>query len=147
MLKSEKPAAFILSITRIKLLRGSPAKGVPSDLCTEQIKRATLPCSLPHGNNNQELKSGYKRISLSSMRTKPSIEDPSNAILLFKTFSSCEIGTSTFLMIPLTSVNIKRKNFTFSSLTLCRIASAVIVFFAILIELLCVCCYGRKPNP
>ncbi len=71
-------------------------------------------------------------MSLSSMRTNPSIEEPSNIILLSNTFSTCDTGTSTFLIVPIISVNIKRKNRTFSSLIIALISSTAYVVFAMI---------------
>ena len=59
-----------------------------------------------------------KSMSLSSIRVKPSIDEPSKVILFAKTLSNCDTGTSTFLMIPLISVNIRQINSTFSSFSI-----------------------------
>ena len=99
--------------------------GVRSALYTSQIKRATFPCSPPHGKIIHVDRSGYNHISLSSIRTKPSMDEPSNIILLSKTLSNWLIGTSTFLIVPYKSVNIKRKKRTFSSFAMRRMSSFV----------------------
>ena len=52
------------------------------------------------GKITQVSKSGYKYISDSSIRTKPSIEDPSNIILLSRAFVNWLTGISTFLITP-----------------------------------------------
>ena len=73
-------------------------------------KRPILPpCSSPHGNTDQVEKSGYKTMSLSSRRTKPSIEEPSKRISLVNTLSNWLVGTSTAFSVPLISVKHKRK--------------------------------------
>ena len=50
-------------------------------------------------------RSGLRYISDSSMRTKPSIEEPSNMILPSSASPNWRSGTSTFLMTPRMSVN------------------------------------------
>ena len=73
-------------------------------------------------------------MSDSLIRTNPSIEDPSNIILLFKIFvnCSCVAGTSTFFNVPKISVNIKRKNVTFFSLTSLKISVVVVTIWYLL---------------
>src|ERR1700704_6217075 len=44
-------------------------------------------------------------MSDSSIRTKPSIEDPSNMMSPANAFSNCDAGSSTFLLMPRMSVN------------------------------------------
>ncbi len=108
-LNSVNPNASISFKTRFKLLRGSPENGVPSGLYTSQIKRATFPLSEVHGKITQVSKSGYNFISDSSIRTNPSIDEPSNIISLSSTFSNWLIGTSTFLIVPRISENCSLK--------------------------------------
>ena len=105
---------------------------------------ATFLSSEPQGNTVQVFKSGYNFISASSIRTKPSIEEPSKAISLSKALSSCETGISTFFKIPLTSENAKRIKCTFFSCASSKIASLVHVgikiapFFVVLNLTTCV---------
>ena len=117
--------------TRLKFARGSPSKGSPSVLYTSQINRATLPCPAVHGKITHVSKSGCKYISDSSIRTNPSIEEPSNIISLSNTFSNWLTGTSTFFIVPKISVNCKRKYLTFSSFANLRMSSFVNVRFGI----------------
>src|SRR5574341_1053365 len=60
-------------------------------------------------------------MSLSSIRTNPSIEDPSNMMSPERALSNWLSGTSTFLLIPVMSVNCRRRkspwNFLVSSST------------------------------
>src|SRR5882672_3099807 len=66
-----------------------------------QIIRATLSPVVPaHGNTRKVARSGRRYMSDSSMRTKPSIDDPSNMILPSSASSNCRSGISTFLMMP-----------------------------------------------
>jgi hypothetical protein len=51
-------------------------------------------------------------MSDSSMRVKPSIEEPSNMISPSSAFSNWLAGTSTFLLCPLMSVNWRRRKRT-----------------------------------
>src|SRR5690349_17432461 len=53
-------------------------------------------------------------MSDSSMRTKPSIDEPSNMMRPSSASSNCRSGTSTFLVAPRMSVNWRRMNLTFS---------------------------------
>src|SRR5690349_7171790 len=53
-------------------------------------------------------------MSDSSIRTNPSIEEPSNMMRPSSASSNCLSGTSTFLIAPRMSVNCRRMNFTFS---------------------------------
>ena len=71
-------------------------------------------------------------MSDSSIRTKPSIEEPSNIISLSSTFSNWLTGTSTFLIVPKISVNCNLKYLTFSSSANLRMSSLVKVRFGIL---------------
>jgi hypothetical protein len=58
------------------------------------------------------------------IRTKPSIEDPSNMMSPSSAFSNCDRGSSTFLFTPRMSVNWSRRN-----LTSFRVASSRMSFF------------------
>ena len=51
-------------------------------------------------------------MSDSSIRTKPSIEEPSNMMSPSSAFSNCDCGISTFLLMPRMSVNCRRRNRT-----------------------------------
>ena len=73
--------------TRFSTPRGSPTKEVPSGLYTSQMSRATFPWLGRQGNTTKESRLGYRYWSDSSMRTKPSMEEPSNMIWLFTAFS------------------------------------------------------------
>src|SRR5216684_5211350 len=80
-----------------------------------QIIRATLsPVAPAQGKRRKVERSGRRYMSDSSMRTKPSIDDPSNMILPSSASSNCRSGISTFLMVPRMSVNCSRRNLTFS---------------------------------
>ena len=52
-------------------------------------------------------------MSDSSIRTKPSIDEPSNMIWPSSAEANWRFGISTFLMTPRMSVNCRRMNFTF----------------------------------
>src|SRR5699024_4759383 len=79
------------------------------------MNRATFLFSVVYGKITNESKSGYKYISDSSILTKPSIEDPSNIILLSNALSNWLSGISTFLIVPSISVNCSLIKRTFSS--------------------------------
>src|SRR5947207_14417424 len=80
-----------------------------------QIIRATRSPDVPvHGKIRNVDRSGFKYMSDSSIRTKPSIDDPSNMILPSSASSNCRSGISTFLIVPRMSVNCRRMNLTFS---------------------------------
>ena len=70
-------------------------------------------------------------MSLSSIRTNPSIEEPSNIILLSNTFSIWLTGTSTFLIVPVISVNCNLIYLTFSSSIVFKI-SFLVIFLTII---------------
>src|SRR5881628_690338 len=91
-----------------------------------QIIRATLSPVVPaHGNTRKVARSGRRYMSDSSMRTKPSIDDPSNMILPSSASSNWPSGISTFLMVPRMSVNWRRMNLTFSRSVRSRICALV----------------------
>ena len=100
-------------------------KLVPSGFITLQIRRATFPRCGRHGKIVKLSRSGYRHWSDSSMRTKPSMEDPSSMISLLTAFSICEAVIATFLSVPKTSVNCIRMNCTSSSRTMRIISSFV----------------------
>src|SRR5437867_1605926 len=80
-----------------------------------QIIRATRSPDVPvHGKMRNVARSGRRYMSDSSMRTKPSIDDPSNMILPSSASSNWRSGISTFLIVPRMSVNCRRMNLTFS---------------------------------
>ena len=81
------------------LWRGQPANGLPSGSMMSQTSRATFPFGCDHGKIWNVLRSGTRPMSDSWIRTKPSIDEPSNWISPSSAFSNCERGTSTFLMI------------------------------------------------
>ena len=81
-----------------------------------QISRPTLPCSAAHGKTWKVSRSGTSSMSDSSIRVKPSIDEPSNMIWPSRAFSNWLAGTSTFLMTPSMSVNWRRRKWTFSFL-------------------------------
>src|ERR1035437_9727723 len=119
--------AFAFSIWRFRAWRGQPAKALPSGVMTSQTTRATFPFECDHGKMRNVSRSGTRPMSDSSMRVKPSIEDPSNWISPSSAFSNCERGTSTFLMIPRMSVNCRRRNRTPSLSQVFRISAAFTV--------------------
>src|SRR6266540_4554688 len=91
-----------------------------------QIIRATFSPAVPgQGNTRKVARSGRRYMSDSSMRTKPSIEEPSNMILPSSASSNCRSGISTFLIVPRMSVNCRRMNLTFSRSVRSRICAFV----------------------
>ena len=71
-----------------------------------QIIRATFsPVGPAHGKTRNVDTSGRKYMSDSSIRTKPSIDEPSNMIRPSSASSNCRSGISTFLIVPRMSVN------------------------------------------
>ena len=75
-----------------------------------------------HGKTWKVARSGLRYMSDSSIRTNPSIDDPSNMMWPSSASSNCPSGTSTFLMTPRMSVNCKRMNLTRSRSARCRIS-------------------------
>src|ERR1041385_4064434 len=98
-----------------------------------QIIRATRsPVDPAHGKMRKVDMSGRRYMADSSMRTKPSIDDPSNMILPSSASSNWRSGISTFLIVPRMSVNCRRMNLTFSRSVRSRICALVsFVVFAI----------------
>ena len=91
-----------------------------------QIIRATFSPVVPgHGKTRNVERSGRRYMSDSSMRTKPSIDEPSNMILPSSASSNWRSGISTFLIVPRMSVNCSRRNFTFSRSVRSRIWALV----------------------
>src|SRR5712691_173527 len=87
-----------------------------------QITRATFPPSSSYGRMRKVPRSGFSTMSDSSMRTKPSIEEPSNMTSPSSAFSNWLSGTSTFLLMPRMSVNCRRRNDTPSFLARSRMS-------------------------
>src|ERR1051326_4222079 len=95
-----------------------------------QIIRATRSPVVPaQGKMGKVEESGRSYMSDSSMRTKPSIDEPSNMILPSSASSNCRSGISTFLIVPRMSVNWRRRNFTFSRSVRSRICAFVSLGF------------------
>src|SRR5436190_18093576 len=93
-----------------------------------QIIRATVsPVGLGHGKTQNVERSGSRYMSDSSMRTNPSIDEPSNMIRPSSASSNCRSGISTFLIAPRMSVNWRRMNLTFSRSARSRICALVTV--------------------
>src|SRR5436190_23977884 len=90
-----------------------------------QITRATFPPSSSYGRILKVARSGFSTMSDSSMRTKPSIEEPSNMTSPSSAFSNWLSGTSTFLLMPRMSVNCRRRNDTPSFLARSRMSRLV----------------------
>src|SRR5262249_18455490 len=80
-----------------------------------QIIRATVSPVVPaHGKIRKVARSGRRYMSDSSIRTNPSIDEPSNMMWPSSASSNCRSGTSTFLIAPRISVNWRRMNLTLS---------------------------------
>src|SRR5688500_3754181 len=90
-----------------------------------QMRRATRLSASPHGNTRKVERSGARSMSDSSMRTKPSIDEPSNMMSPASAFSNCDAGTSTFLLMPRMSVNCRRRKRTWCCLASARMSLAV----------------------
>ena len=67
---------------------------------------------LVEGQHPEGVGSGLRSMSDSSIRTNPSIEEPSNMISPSSAFSNWLRGTSTFLLTPRMSVNCRRRKST-----------------------------------
>src|SRR5882762_2868982 len=74
-----------------------------------QMSRATRPPSSSYGRTRNVSRSGFSTMSDSSIRTNPSIDEPSNMMSPSSAFSNWLSGTSTFLLIPRISVNWSRR--------------------------------------
>src|SRR3989454_9389925 len=77
-----------------------------------QMSRATRPPSSSYGSVWRVARSGRSTMSDSSIRTNPSMEEPSNMMSPSSAFSNWLWGTSTFLLTPRMSVNWSRRNAT-----------------------------------
>src|SRR6266550_6804280 len=92
-----------------------------------QITRATLPAASPFGSTRKVSRSGRSTMSDSSIRTKPSIEEPSNMMSPSSAFSNWLSGTSTFLLTPRMSVNWRRSELTSCFFAASRISRLVVI--------------------
>src|SRR6266705_5685702 len=90
-----------------------------------QITRATLPAASPFGSTRNVSRSGRSTMSDCSIRTKPSIDEPSNMMSPSSAFSNWLSGTSTFLLTPRMSVNWRRSELTSCLLATSRISRLV----------------------
>src|SRR5881409_1342829 len=90
-----------------------------------QITRATLPAESPFGSTRNVSRSGRSTMSDSSIRTKPSMDEPSNMMSPSSAFSNWLSGTSTFLLTPRMSVNCRRRELTSCFLAASRISFLV----------------------
>src|SRR5437667_5774245 len=92
-----------------------------------QITRATLPAASPLGSTRNVSRSGRSTMSDSSIRTNPSIEEPSNMMSPSSAFSNWLWGTSTFLLMPRMSVNWRRSELTSCFLAASKISRLVVI--------------------
>src|SRR6266567_6984223 len=92
-----------------------------------QITRATFPAASPFGSTRKVSRSGRSTMSDSSIRTKPSIEEPSNMISPSSAFSNWLSGSSTFLLTPRMSVNWRRSELTSCFFAASRISRLVVI--------------------
>src|SRR6266850_2048159 len=92
-----------------------------------QISRATLPPSSSCGSTWNVARSGLSTMSDSSIRTNPSIDEPSNMMSPSSAFSNWLSGTSTFLLTPRMSVNCNRRKDTPCFLARSRISRFVVM--------------------
>src|SRR6266566_4344490 len=92
-----------------------------------QITRATLPAASPFGSTRKVSRSGRSTMSDSSIRTKPSMDEPSNMMSPSSAFSNWLSGTSTFLLTPRISVNWSRREETSCFLAASRISRLVVM--------------------
>ena len=118
------PICFARASWRLSTPRGSPGKGVPSGMLMSQMTRATRFAGSLQGKIWKVWRSGARSMSDSSIRTNPSIDEPSNMMSPDSALSNCEAGTSTFLLTPRMSVNWSRRK-----RTLFRLASSRMSFF------------------
>ena len=84
-----------------------------------------MPCCVCHGSRQKVSRSGCKYMSDSSMRTKPSMDEPSNMHSLSSAFRAWLLVMATFLSVPKISVNCKRINLTSFSSRIRRMSSLV----------------------
>src|SRR5258705_1510217 len=92
-----------------------------------QITRATLPAASPFGSTRKVSRSGRSTMSDSSIRTNPSIEEPSNMMSPSSALSNWLSGTSTFLLTPRISVNWRRNDVTSCFFAASRISRLVVM--------------------
>src|SRR6267143_3057108 len=92
-----------------------------------QITRATLPAASPLGRMRKVSRSGRSTMSDSSIRTNPSIDEPSNMMSPSSALSNWLSGTSTFLLTPRMSVNWRRRELTSCFLARSRISRLVVI--------------------
>src|SRR5882724_5084904 len=87
-----------------------------------QIRRPTFsPVFCVQGRMRNVERSGRRYMSDSSIRTNPSIDEPSNMIWPSSAVGNCRSGISTFLITPRMSVNCSRMNLTFARSAISRI--------------------------
>src|SRR5687767_11154100 len=116
-----KPFCSARPIVRFRVDRGQPANGVPSGFAMSQMMRPTRSDpAYVHGKTSKVSRSGLRYMSDSSIRTNPSIDEPSNMMAPSSASPNWRSGTSTFLVAPRMSVNCRRMNFTFSRSTRSR---------------------------
>jgi len=84
---------FACSRAFCKMSLGSAAKALPVGLKTLQISRQALLSGRDQGIMAKVDKSGFKRMSLSAIRAKPSIEEPSNQM-------PCSKISASFYQLP-----------------------------------------------
>src|SRR6266568_2722560 len=90
-----------------------------------QMSRAMRPPSSSYGSTRNVSRSGFGTMSDSSIRTNPSIDEPSNMMSPSSAFSNWLSGTSTFLLTPRMSVNWRRSELTSCFLATSRISRLV----------------------
>src|SRR6267143_3150847 len=92
-----------------------------------QMSRATRPPSSSYGRTRNVSRSGFSTMSDSSIRTNPSIDEPSNMMSPSSAFSNWLSGTSTFLLTPRMSVNCNRRKDTPCFLARSRMSRLVVM--------------------
>src|SRR6266581_3063694 len=92
-----------------------------------QMSRAMRPPSSSYGSTRNVSRSGFRTMSDSSIRTNPSIDEPSNMMSPSSAFSNWLSGTSTFLLTPRMSVNCRRRKDTPCFLARSRISRLVVM--------------------
>ena len=85
-----------------------------------QNTRASVALASPHGRTSNVLASGIASTSLSSVRPKPSIDEPSKVIPSSSAFSSSAGLIAKLFRLPSTSVNHSRISRTRALPTVCR---------------------------
>ena len=131
-----KSAAFFRFLLRTYL--GSPSKGSPPGFKMSQNMRATALCSSGrHGRIWKVSGSGFATISLSSIRAKPSIDEPSKPIPSSNAPSSSSTEIAKLFRTPRISVNHRRMNrtsFSFAILRTYSLLSVFLSFFGMIIQ-------------